>query len=100
MAGAWLSDMCFFVAISSIRIEIESVHPIRGAAEADFNHLRAVAGIDDMNPRHPLVAHRVVRHQGEIAALGDGRRGLGDGHSGQAHAGCGQRGGQGQGSEF
>ena len=50
-----------------------------------------------MNPRHPLVAHRVVGHQGEIAALGGGRHGLGTGRSGQARAGCRQRGGQGQG---
>ena len=37
-----------------------------------------------MNPRHPLPPNRVIRHQGEVAALGDGRDGLGDGYSGQA----------------
>ena len=45
---------------------------------------RAVAGIDDMNVRHPLAAHRVIRHQGEIAALGGNGHGLGAGPGGQA----------------
>ena len=81
-------------------IEVQGVQAIGGAAQADFNHLRVVAGIDDMNPRYPLVAHRVVRHQGQIAALGGDRHGPGAGHRGQARAGCEQRGGQGQGAEF
>ena len=81
-------------------IEVQGVQTIGGTAEADFDHLRALRGIDDMNPRHPLVAHCVVGHQGEIATLGGGRHGPGDGHGGQAHAGCRQCGGQGQRAEF
>ena len=74
-------EACIDILGRHHNIEVQGVHAVRGAAKAEFNHLRLVAGIDDMNPRHPLAAHRVVRHQGQIAAIGGGRHGLGAGHS-------------------
>ena len=60
-------------------IEVQRAHGVRGAAEAHLDHLRAIRGVDDMQPGHPLVPDRVIGRQGEIAALVGGQRGLGSG---------------------
>ena len=77
-------------------IEVEGVHPIRGAAQTELDDLRVLAGIDDMNARHPLAAHRVIRHQGQVAQI-VGRHFRMRGRNrvtGVAQAGRGYRGGQ------
>lgn len=53
-----------------------------------------------MDARNPLIAHRVAGRQGQIAALGGGRHGLGAGHSEQARTERRQRGSQGQRAKF
>ena len=51
-----------------------------------------------MQARDPVVPHRVIGHEGEIAVLIGGHRGLGAGHVGRACAGCRQ--GRGEGKEL
>ena len=54
--------------------KVQGVHPVRGAAKAQLDHLRAIRGVDDMQTRDPLAPHRVIGHQGQIAALVRGHR--------------------------
>ena len=56
--------------------KVQGIQGVRGAAEAQLDHLRALRGVDDMQARDPLAPHRVIGHQGQIAALvgGHGHR--------------------------
>ena len=65
------------------QVEVQRVHGVGGAAKTQLDHLGARGGVDNMQAGDPLIQHRVIGHQGQIAALVGRQRGLGTGYRGQ-----------------